>query len=108
MQLVELQNVYEKLVDLDAEVLAISTDNLEQAQYAVAQLGIPFPILYDVTGDVPLDYDVFNHFGDGLATGSVFVVDKAGELRWSYVYRSIQDVVPGDRIVESLEAISAA
>ena len=103
----ELQNVYEKLGEFDAEVLAISTDDLEQAQYAVVQLGIPFPILYDVTGDVSRDYDVFNHFGDGLATGSVFVVDRDGALRWSYIYRGIQDVVPGDRIVSAVEAISA-
>ena len=88
--------------------MAISTDDLDQAQYAVEALGIPFPILSDPYADVPMSYGVFNHFGDGLATGSVFIVDKQGLIRWSYIYPQIFDIVTGPLIVDELHRIEPA
>lgn len=107
MQLVELHKIYDELTKLDAEVLAISTDNLEQSRYAVEELALPFQVLYDIDGQVPRAYGVFNHFGDGLATGSIFVIGLDGRVTWSYIYRGINDVVRGNRIVAAVEAVVA-
>ena len=70
-------------------MLAISVDNLSGAEDVVGKLGIPFPVLYDTSTEVPRAYGVFNRLNDGLATPSTFVIDLDGAIRWKYVARSI-------------------
>ena len=77
--------MYENIEASNAEVLAISVDNLAGAERVVSQLGIPFPILYDPSKQVPQEYGVFNLLGDNLATPSTFILDKEGVIRWKYV-----------------------
>ncbi len=86
-------------------MLAISTDDLAEAMRAVETLEIPFPVLFDESEDVPMAYHVFNHFGDGLATGSVFLVDTDGALRWSRICAWTHDFVSTADIIEGLESI---
>jgi alkyl hydroperoxide reductase subunit AhpC len=74
----------------------------------VEALGIPFPILSNPHADVPVSYGVFDHFGDGLATGSVFLVDREGQIRWSYIYAHTYDVVTGGTVLEQLRQIASA
>lgn len=104
-QLVELQQSYAEVSAQNAEVLAISTDDLSGAQWVIENLGIPFPVLYDQGDVVPRAYDVFNRFGDGLATGSVFLVDTQGVIRWAQVYTHAHDVVPVQGILDGLRAL---
>lgn len=104
-QLVELQQAYVEVSAQNAEVLAISTDDLSDARWVIDNLSIPFPVLYDRGDVVPMAYNVFNHFGDGLATGSVFLVDTQGVIRWSQIYTHAHDFVPAERIIESLRAL---
>ncbi len=101
----ELQNNYEAIAPLNAEIVAVSTDNLEGAAWVIQELGVPFPVLYDVSTDVPRAYDVFNRYGDGLATGSAFVIDTNGVIRWSHVYTGIHDLTPASAIVQALQAL---
>lgn len=84
-QLVELNQNYQEIVSLDAEVLAISTDDLTGAGYAVAGLGIQFPVLYDPEGEVVRQYGVFDLLNDGLAAPATFVLDKSGIIRWQFI-----------------------
>ena len=72
-------------------MLAISVDNLSGAEGVVQQLGIPFPVLYDLSKDVPRAYGVFDRLNDGLATPSTFIVDLDGTILWKYVAGSIGD-----------------
>ncbi len=101
----ELQNNYQAITDRNAEVLAISTDDLSEAANAVETLGIPFPVLSDQSQEVPKAYHVFNLYGDGLATGSVFIVDTEGALRWSRIYSGIHDFVSTGAITSGLDSI---
>ena len=84
-------------------MLAISVDNLSGAEGVVSQLGIPFPVLYDPSTDVPRAYGVFNLLNDSLAAPATFVVDLDGAIRWKYVGRSL-----GDRpsVAEILDRLS--
>ncbi len=72
-------------------MLAISVDDLSGAALVVQELGIPFPVLYDPSLAVPKAYMVYDLLGDGLATPSMFLVDRKGIIRWKYVGRSIGD-----------------
>ena len=58
----------------------------------MAQLvGADYPILADVNHAVADAYGVFNLLGDSVATPSVFIVDAAGRIVWSYVGTSATD-----------------
>ncbi len=83
--------MYPDIQALNAEVVAISVDDLAGASDIVDKVGIPFPILYDPSRAVPESYMVFNLLGDDLATPSTFVVDRAGVIAWKYVGNSIGD-----------------
>jgi peroxiredoxin len=102
---VELQNNYEQIAAQNAEVVAVSTDNLDGAKWAIESLGVPFKVLYDITADVPKAYEVWNLYGDGLATGSAFVIDTNGLVRWKQIYSGVHDLVTAANIVEALKAL---
>ena len=101
----ELQNNYEAIAAQNAEVVAVSTDNLDGAQWVLDTMGVPFTVLYDLSTDVPKAYDVFNLYGDGLATGSAFVIDTNGAIRWSHIYAGIHDLTPAANIISALQAL---
>ena len=86
-------------------MLAISVDDLKDASGTVQMLGIPFPILYDPSTDVPRSYEVFDLLGDGFATPSTFVVNKEGVITWKYVANRIGDRPPVSTIVAQLTSL---
>ena len=101
----ELQRNYSRITPFSAEVLAISTDDLGDARWVIDNIGVPFPILYDESESVPKAYGVFDHFGDGLATGSIFIIDAEGLIRWSKIYTHSGDFVSANQILEALGAL---
>ena len=101
----ELQNNYDQIAALNAEVVAVSTDNLEGAKWAIDSLGVPFQVAYALSTDVPKAYDVWNLYGDNLATGSAFLIDTNGIVRWKQIYSGIHDLVTANAIVEALQAL---
>ena len=86
--------MYEEIQGLDTEVLAVSVDDLSEAEKVVQEMNIPFPILYDPSREVPRLYGVYGLFGDELATPSTFVIDREGVLRWKYVGQRVGDQPP--------------
>ena len=101
----ELQNNYQQIAAQNAEVVALSTDNLEGAKWAIDSLGVPFQVVFDLSTDVPKAYEVWNLYGDNLATGSAFVIDTNGIVRWKQIYSGIHDLVTANAIVEALKAL---
>ncbi len=99
----ELQETYGEFESRGVAILAISTDVLNDAAGIVERIGIQFPVLYNPAADVPRSYGVFNHFGDGLAVGSVFLVDVNGSVRWSRVYTHIYDFVPSSDVLAAID-----
>ena len=80
----KLQGDYETISSLNAEILAISVDDLSGASYVVENLGLDFPILYNHEKDVVQDYGVYNS-STGYANPSVFIVDTEGTIRWEFI-----------------------
>ena len=54
---------------------------------------------------VPQGYDVFNLFGDGLASASVFVIDKSGEVVWESIGANYRHQVSARTVLEQLEKL---
>lgn len=54
---------------------------------------------------MPAGYGVFDLFGDGLASASVFVIDKSGSVVWKDIGANYRHQVPARRIAEQLEKL---
>jgi peroxiredoxin (alkyl hydroperoxide reductase subunit C) len=91
--------------DYEAQLLAISVDDVASHQDFSESLNLRFPLLADdnPAGDVAGRYGVFNP-GDHLSERALFVVDHAGTIRWSEV--SPRDINPGAHgILQALESL---
>lgn len=103
----ELQSRYDDITDAGAEVLAISTDDLSGVSDFIRQNDIDFPILYtNKDTSVPEAYNVFDLFGDGLASASVFIVDTDGNLAYSNIGRNYRHQVSADTVLAALDTVN--
>ena len=82
-----------------------SADDLKGANYVIEELGLKFPILYDVSTKVVAEYEVFDLLGDGLPTPAVFILDRAGNIRWQYVGKAYTDIPANAAIIEQVQAL---
>lgn len=89
-----------------AQVIAVSTDDLNGAEWALSGFGLEFPILYTSRDStVPESFGVFNRFGDGLASASVFLLTDGNEIRWQDIGRNYQHLVDGATVVSQLRQL---
>ena len=100
-----MQNDYQAIKDLQADVLAVSVDDLTRAGYVVDRFGLEFPIMYDPQADMVKEYGVFNLLNDGLATPSTFVIDTQGKIRWKYIGVNISDRPSTRNIIRQLKEL---
>jgi peroxiredoxin Q/BCP len=75
---------YDKFKAAAAAVLAISVDPPEKSRELAQKLNVSFPLLSDPEHKVIDRYDVLDPSGK-FSIASVFLVDKKGIVRWSYV-----------------------
>jgi len=91
---------------LGAEVLGLSVDGVWCHLAFAKDRKLRFPLLSDFEpkGEVARTYDVYRK-GEGVCERALFVIDREGMIRWSYV--SPIGVNPGaDGILEALEGLS--
>jgi peroxiredoxin len=89
----------------DAELLGISVDGIwcHQAYRDARHLAFPLLADFEPKGAVARAYGVYRD-EDGTAERALFVLDKGGVIRWSYV--SPVGVNPGaDGLLSALEAL---
>ena len=97
------QEVLDEFERLNAQVIAISVDNIWSVGAFAKAKGITFPLLADFhpKGAVADNYGVMNH-ELGLAERALFIVDAQGVIRYSYVSPMLEN--PGaDRLLDALE-----
>ena len=90
---------------LGAEVLGLSVDGVWCHLAFAKHRNLRFPLLSDFEpkGEVARTYDVYRK-GEGVSERALFVIDREGMIRWSYV--SPIGVNPGaDGILEALEGL---
>ena len=90
-QLVELQESYPEIQSLDAELFAISMDDIYDTTSLSLALKLDYSVLSDPDAYVTKKYGVFNLLGDGVATPAVFIIDSNKTLTWSYIGGDISD-----------------
>jgi peroxiredoxin Q/BCP len=86
-----LQAAYAQFHARKAEILAVAVQDVSRAQVMDQIVQADYPILADADHAVADAYGVFNLLGDGVATPSVFIIDPAGRIVWSYVGKDAND-----------------
>ena len=86
----------------NAEVLAIAVQDQAGAQATLNSTGATFPILSDSDHRVAEAYQVYNLLGDGLAAPAVFILDKSGQIVWSYIGQDVADRAGNQAILANL------
>jgi peroxiredoxin len=90
---------------LGADVLGLSVDGVWCHLAFAKSRNLRFPLLSDFEpkGEVARNYDAYRK-GEGVCERALFVIDREGIIRWSYV--SPIGVNPGaDGILEALEGL---
>lgn len=83
-QLSNIQSHLSAFKAQDAEVIAISADDMEHAQQSVGEHGLTFNVVPDANKQIISRFGVANASHRGIAWPSLFVVDKKGVVKLSY------------------------
>jgi len=102
-QLCSYNNELEQFANLDAQVVAISSQDVASHEAFSKKHGFKFPLLADTDKQVSSDYGVLGLFG--LSRRSIFVIDAKGIVK--YVHRAVTGVT-FRRVGELTEAIANA
>ncbi len=108
MQLVQLQEQYSTVEALNAQVIAISADNLEGAGWAIEQQGLEYPVLYDTDSTIIKTYGLYNANDQGRSRTATFIIDRNGYVRWQYLGRSTSDRPPNSLVFEQVGLINSS
>ena len=88
---------------MSAEILTIAVDDFSRPDLAKRSQEYPFPVLYNIEGDVARAYGVYNRAG--YANPAVFVVDTNGSVVWKHSGSVSHRTSIGD-IIAQLEKLS--
>ncbi len=72
------------------------------AQASLSGANLSYPILADPDHRIAAAYGVYNLLGDSVATPAVFIIDKSGQIVWSYIGQNISDRPSNQTILENL------
>jgi peroxiredoxin Q/BCP len=86
----------------NAGILAIAVQDQAGAQASASGANLSYPILADSDHRVADAYGVYNLLGDSVATPAVFIIDKSGQIAWSYIGQNISDRPHNQTILENL------
>ena len=101
-----MTNAYGEVTRLNAELVAISTDDLGGAADMAAYTDAPFPIAADADKAIARSYGVFNLLGDGVATPATFIVGSDGTIDWLRIGKTAGDrVLPAELLPRLREAV---
>jgi len=90
-KLEELARAYDQVQELEAEILAVSFDRVDQIREYAKRASIPFPLLCDAKG-VATERFTYEDEVRGSPLPSVFITDRWGALRYQKIAREADDL----------------
>ncbi len=100
-----MQDSYPEIVSRNAEVIAVTTQDLSAAVGSIDSVGVTFPLAYDVTEVVPQQWERFDNFKTELADASVYIIDKDGRLVWQSLGDNYRHQVSATTVLKQLDSI---
>jgi peroxiredoxin Q/BCP len=74
------RDIAARFADKNAQVLGVSTDDLDTNKKFAERLKLPFPLLADPKGEAARAYGVFGYKGLPYADRATFVIDNHGKV----------------------------
>jgi len=106
-ELLDLKDEYDSITHQDAEVVAISTDSIDEAKNMAVDLKLPYKVISDPDHRITDMYDVYDS-ENGTAFITMFLVDKTGVVRVKRSIAGLEDVVRATDIVNRLKDMGTA
>ncbi|MEB3829813.1 peroxiredoxin family protein [Phormidium sp. CCY1219] len=95
-----MNEAYEQFREAGAELLIVTSTDLEQSKIVVRDLGLKMPLLSDPT------CAVFRAYGTGQALGAPlpaqYILDKEGKLRFKHLFSFLDPNAGVERLLEGL------
>lgn len=101
----DLQNNYKAFQERNTEIIALAVHDVAGAQRVAQVTGASFPLLADPDHKVADAYKVYNLLGDGIATPAVFIIDRSGNIVWSYIGQNTDDRPSSQTILKNLPSL---
>ncbi len=104
-----MQSHIDEFRDIDAEVLAVSADNVPESANLARQLNIGFPLLSDSGLRAIGSYGVVHEKGESgekdIARPATFVIDRGGVIRWRDLTENWRIRVRPEKVADELRKI---
>lgn len=104
-----MRAAYPEFQGLDAELIALSSQPLLEAQQAALAASLPYPIVSDPTLTVIDSYGVRHHNeldGREIALPSVFIIDRQGVVRFAHVGEHTRDRPEPGALLLALQSLN--
>lgn len=101
----QLSDDYLFFRSLDADILAVSPDDLDKVRDTATRYKIPFKLLADPGRRVIREYDVYDDLENG-DDASIFLIDRSGRIRYRFVSKFPGEIPPNDKLMETLRRIT--
>ena len=101
-QLDYFKDDYERFQFHDADVLVVTTGNVQFNRMIRDNHKLPFHILSDQRCDISRQYGIYNEY-DKLLGPAIFVLNKAGVIVFMSVGKDPWDIVEDEEIIKVLE-----
>ena len=93
------------------QVVAVVGQSSEPVRTYIEETGLPFDILIDKSRDVIKAYGVWHAFGLAawnIAKPAVFLIDRSGAIRYSFVAKRQREFPSHAEIVKSIDTMLTA
>jgi len=87
-----------------ARIAGLSVDPVDESQELANNHKLGFPIISDTSGDTVKAYGVW-HADKKISLPAVFVIDRAGVIRWRYVSKSVGDRPEEDDVLAEVKKL---
>jgi thioredoxin-dependent peroxiredoxin len=96
-----LKQEYDRIKQLNTEVVAISTDNPDEAKDLAVDLQLPFKVISDPDHRIIDEYGVFDS-ENGTSFITLILIDKEGIVRYKKIVEGLEDMFSADDVMEQL------
>jgi thioredoxin-dependent peroxiredoxin len=96
-----LRDEYQKIHDLNAEILGVSTDDTDSHQKFTTKFHLPFQLVADPDKKITNAYGVLNEKSN-MARRVTFIIDEHGKI--SKIFETVKPAEHPNEVIEALKA----
>lgn len=96
-----LRDQYQKIRELNAEVLGVSVDNTDSHQKFTTKFNLPFPLVADPDKSITKSYGVLND-KSGNARRVTFIIDEEGKI--AKIFETVKPDQHPQEVIDALKA----